>query len=80
MRSSKQTKNRGWTINNDADFEKLKKLMCGANQKHSAKALRHVQLEDELDDIATFVERTGSSKPRKVARSGQWLTVALLSL
>ena len=56
--------------------------MCGANQKHSAKALRHVQLEDELDEIATFVERKGSSKHRKgrkvwaMVDSGSFVTIA----
>ena len=80
--SAKQSKPKGWVIESDADVNKLEKLFCGANQQQSAKALRHLQLESELDDAAAFVERKStpvSNKCRKVwtmVDSGSFVTIA----
>ena len=60
--------------------------MCGASQKPSAKALRHVKLEAELDDVAAVVERKAGpthNKCRKVwamVDSGSFVTIATCAI
>ena len=83
-KSDKKNKSKSFHIETDEDLSKLENLLCGTRHKYSARALRHMQKETELDDVASFVERKstaagGPSNVRKVwamVDSGSFVTIA----
>ena len=80
--SAKQSKPRDWVIESDADVDKFQKLLCGTSQRNAAKALRHLDLESELDRAATFIERKSTRTNVRCRRvwamvdSGSFVTIA----
>lgn len=80
--SAKQSKPKDWIIESDADVDKFQKLLCGTSQRNATKALRHLNLESELDDAAAFVERKSTRVNAKCRRvwamvdSGSFVTIA----
>ena len=83
--NSKQRRTRTINIETDADVEKVGKLLCGTRQKPSAKALKRIQDDLELDGLAELIERKNVNSEhlgRTVRRvwamigSGSFVTIA----
>ena len=82
--TSKKGKSKSWKIETDEDLENLGNLLCSANKRPSAKALRRIK-EDDLDSLARLVERKSSTPDsvKKASRkvwamvdSGSFVTIA----
>ena len=54
-------------IETDDDDKKVENLLCGTRRLHSAKALRKIQEELELDGLADLIERENTN-PKHLAR------------
>ena len=59
--SDRNGKSKTWVIETDDDVDKLSKLLCGATKKQSAKTLRRMREDAELDDLAKLVERKSTT-------------------
>ena len=84
-RSDRKGKHKGWVIDTDEDVAKLGNLLCGTSKKRSAKALRRVQEDADIDALAGLVEwksTTANSVARASCKvwamvdSGSFVTIA----
>ena len=74
-----------WKLKTDEDVAKFQKLLCSAQTKGSEKALKRLEHDDAINDLALLIDRKGSSIDHcmKVGRkvwammdSGSFVTIA----
>ena len=82
--SKKQNKVKSFKVDTDEDIDKLGKMLCGTQNKHSEREVNRLQRETEIEDAIAFVERkldatVAPPNTRKVwcmVDSGSFVTIA----
>ena len=72
--SDKDIKSRkGWKLKTDEDVAKFQKLLCSAQHKNPEKAIKRLEQDDAIDNLARIIDRKGSrihNAAGPVGRSG----------
>ena len=69
--SDKNIKNRkGWKLKTDEDVARFQKLLCSAQHKNPEKALKRLEQDDAIDDLARIIDRKGS-KVHQCSKAGR---------